>query len=212
MPAVVALTATLAAASVTAAQKPPLPTVRAPQIFRADFETSKGRFVVEVHRSWAPLGADRFYNLVKNGFYDDCRFFRVIDSLLAQAGINADAKIEAEWAEFVIEDDPPKESNSRGSVVLASAGPNSRSTQFFINLANNGPAFDRRREVPIGRIVAGMEVVSQLYSGYGDGPPRGRGPVQERIKAEGNSYLLNNFPKLDFVKKARRSKNDGWVR
>jgi len=180
--------------------KPSLFAERAPATFKADFETTKGSFVVEVHRAWAPLGADRFYNLVKGGYYGDCRFFRVIDSLLVQAGISGDPKVQAAWASAVIQDDTRKESNKRGTVTLASAGPNTRSTQFFINLADNSRAFDRQRLAPIGRVVSGLEVVDALYSGYGEGAPRGSGPDQSVARAEGNAYLTKNFPKLDAIK------------
>ena len=177
-------------------------TERAPAIYKASFDTSKGTFVVEVHRDWAPLGADRFFNLVKSGFYDDSRFYRVIDSMLVQAGMQGDPKVQAAWAAATIPDDPPKESNRRGTVTLASAGADTRATQFFINLADNGRAFDRQRLPPIGRVVSGMEVVDTLYSGYGEGSPRGSGPDQSQIRAEGNAYLTKSFPKLDYIKHA----------
>ena len=174
---------------------------RAPATFKATFETSKGVFVVEVYRAWAPLGADRFFNLVKNGFYDDCRFFRVIDSVLVQSGIHGDPKVQAAWAAATIADDPRKESNRRGTVTLASAGPDTRSTQFFINLTDNGRVLDRQRLAPIGRVIGGLEVVDSLYSGYGEGSPRGSGPDQSQIRVEGNAYLSRLFPKLDFIKR-----------
>jgi peptidyl-prolyl cis-trans isomerase A (cyclophilin A) len=177
-------------------------TERAPAVYRAKFETSKGSFVVEVHRGWAPLGADRFYNLVKHGFYDDCRFFRVIDGLVAQAGMNGDAAIQTAWSSAVIADDSRREANKRGTVTLASAGPNSRSTQFFVNLSENEKLFDRQGLAPFGAVVSGIEVVDSLYSGYGEGAPRGFGPEQSRITAEGNAYLKKTFPKLDYVKRA----------
>jgi peptidyl-prolyl cis-trans isomerase A (cyclophilin A) len=177
-------------------------TERAPQVFRATFDTSKGSFVVEVHRNWAPRGADRFYNLVKNGFYDGCRFFRVIDGLVAQTGMSGDAGIQSAWTGAVIADDPRKESNKRGTVTFASAGPNTRSTQFFVNLSENARLFDRQGLAPVGQVVAGLDVVDSLYSGYGEGAPRGFGPEQSRITAEGNAYLKKAFPKLDYVKKA----------
>jgi peptidyl-prolyl cis-trans isomerase A (cyclophilin A) len=177
-------------------------TERAPSVFRVQFDTTKGPFVVEIHRSLAPLGADRFYNLVKHGFYDDCRFFRVIDGLVAQAGMNGDAAIQSAWSGAVIPDDPRKETNRRGTLTFASAGPNTRSTQFFINLSENGSLFDRQGLAPFGSVVAGIDVVDSLYSGYGEGAPRGFGPEQSRITAEGNPYLKKTFPKLDYVKRA----------
>jgi peptidyl-prolyl cis-trans isomerase A (cyclophilin A) len=196
------MTAVVGAADPPPLTKPALFTERAPDFFKANFDTNKGTFVVEVHRAWAPLGADRFFNLVKGGFYDDCRFFRVIDSVLVQVGIHGNPKVQAAWAAAVIPDDPAKESNKRGTVTFASAGPNTRSTQFFINLADNSRNFDRQRLAPIGRVASGLEVVDSLYSGYGDGAPRGSGPDQSTTRAEGNAYLTKNFPKLDYIRKA----------
>ena len=180
---------------------PALLTEKAPEIYRAKLETSKGPFVIEVHRAWAPLGVDRFYNLVKNGFYDDCRFFRVIDRLIAQVGIHGDTAIQSAWATAVIPDDSRRETFRRGYVALASAGPHSRSTQFFIALASNAKLFDRQGLAPFGQVVSGMDVADSLYSGYGEGAPRGKGPEQAKIQMEGNAYLNKGFPKLDFIKK-----------
>jgi cyclophilin family peptidyl-prolyl cis-trans isomerase len=181
---------------------------KAPATYKAKFDTSKGAFVITVHRDWAPRAADRFFNLVKNGFYDDVRFFRVIDGFMAQIGMNGNPEIQSAWDRSKLQDDPVKESNKKAFVSFASAGPNTRTTQFFINLADNarldkagacgpGCAFP-----PFGEVTTGMDVVDQLYSGYGEGAPRGRGPDQGRIRMEGNSYLKKDFPKLDFVKKA----------
>jgi peptidyl-prolyl cis-trans isomerase A (cyclophilin A) len=174
---------------------------KAPDTYKAKFDTSKGPFVIEVHRDWAPLGADRFYNLVKNGFYDDCRFFRVIDGFMAQIGMNGNPAIQQAWVPARIQDDPVKQSNKRGYVTFAHAGPNSRTTQFFINFGDNA-MLDKQGFPPIGQVVSGMDIVDKLYSGYGDGPPRGRGPSQGQITSEGNAYLVKDFPKLDYVKKA----------
>jgi peptidyl-prolyl cis-trans isomerase A (cyclophilin A) len=176
-------------------------TEKAPDTYKARFDTSKGAFVVTVHRDWAPLGADRFYNLVKNGFYDDCRFFRVIDGFMGQIGMNGNPAIQQAWSAARIQDDPVKQSNKRGFVTFAHAGPNTRTTQFFINLADNAN-LDRQGFPPIGEVTTGMDVVEKLYSGYGEGAPRGRGPSQAQITAEGNAYLNKDFPKLDYVKKA----------
>lgn len=177
-------------------------TEKAPDTFKATFDTSKGPIVIEVHRAWAPVGADRFYNLVKNGFYDDTRFFRVLDGFMAQIGINGNPSIQSNWRTATIQDDPVKESNKRGYVTFAKSGaPNSRSTQIFINYRDNS-SLDRQGFAPFGQVVSGMDVVDKLYSGYGEGAPSGRGPEQGKIQAEGNAYLVKDFPKLDYVKKA----------
>ncbi|HZS64300.1 MAG TPA: peptidylprolyl isomerase [Xanthobacteraceae bacterium] len=174
---------------------------KAPETFRAKFDTSKGVFVVEVQRAWAPNGADRFYNLVKNGFYNDTRFFRVVSGFVAQFGINGDPKIAAAWREAGIPDDRVQESNKRGYISFATSGPNSRTTQVFVNLKDN-VSLDSYGFSPIGHVVSGMDVVDGLYQGYGDGPPQGRGPNQGRIQMEGNAYLTKDFAKLDYVKSA----------
>jgi peptidyl-prolyl cis-trans isomerase A (cyclophilin A) len=175
---------------------------KAPDVYRAKFDTSKGAFIVTVHRAWAPLGADRFYNLVKNGFYDECRFFRVLDNFMAQIGMNGDPAVQRAWQTARLQDDPVKESNKRGYVTFAHAGPNSRTTQFFINFKDNGESLDKQGFPPIGQVTTGMDVVDKLYSGYGEGAPRGSGPAQGSIASEGNAYLTKQFPKLDYVKKA----------
>jgi peptidyl-prolyl cis-trans isomerase A (cyclophilin A) len=177
----------------------------APATYKARFETSKGAFVVDVTREWAPNGADRFYNLVKNGFYDGVRFFRVLDGFMAQFGINGDPKISAAWREARIPDDPVKQSNRRGFITYAMAGPNTRTSQVFINYGDNS-ALDRQNFSPFGRVTSGMEVVDALHKDYGEGAPRGQGPDQGRIQTEGNAYLTKNFPRLDFVKKATITK------
>ena len=158
-------------------------------------------FFVEVHRAWAPAGADRFYNLVKNGYYDECRFFRVLDSVMAQTGIHPAPQIQTAWDSATIKDDAVHERNRRGTVSFATAGPNSRTTQFFINLRDNR-GFDRIGSAPFGQVTSGLDTVDALYSGYGDGPPRGRGPDQSQIRAQGNAYLTKDFPKLDYVRRA----------
>ena len=170
---------------------------KAPPTFKAKFDTSKGVFVVDVHRDWAPLGADRFYNLVKNGFYDDCRFFRVLDGFMAQFGMNGDPSIQRLWSNANFKDDPAKESNKRGYLTFANAGPNSRSTQLFINFVDNR-RLDASGFTPIGEVVTGMDIVDKLYSGYG----RNNVPDQGRITAEGNAYLAKEYAKLDYVKTA----------
>jgi peptidyl-prolyl cis-trans isomerase A (cyclophilin A) len=174
---------------------------KAPATFNARLETSKGPIVIEVHRDWAPNGADRFYNLVKNGFYDDVRFFRVISGFMVQFGINGDPKNSAAWRTATIKDDPVKQSNKRGFITFATSGQDSRTSQVFINFGNND-RLDGMGFSPFGQVTSGMDVVDALYSGYGEGAPRGRGPDQGRIQQEGNAYLSKDFPNLDYVKKA----------
>ncbi len=166
-------------------------TAQAPASYKVKFDTSKGAFVVEVHRDWAPLGADRFYNLVKNGFFNNARFFRVISGFMVQFGINADPKVSAAWRDASINDDPVKQSNTRGMITFATRGPNTRTTQMFINYADNA-RLDGMGFAPFGQVVSGMNVVDALYSGYGEGAPRGAGPEQGRIQSEGNAYLTQD--------------------
>ncbi|MEM7397530.1 MAG: peptidylprolyl isomerase [Pseudomonadota bacterium] len=174
---------------------------RAPDTFKAKFDTSKGTFVVQVERFWAPNGADRFYNLVKAGFYNDARFFRVIDGFMVQFGISGNPDVSAAWTNATIPDDPVRESNTRGTVTFATAGPNTRTTQVFINF-NNNSGLNSQGFAPFGKVVSGMDVVDSLFNGYGEGAPRGNGPNQGLIKAQGNAYLVTQFPKLDYIKKA----------
>jgi peptidyl-prolyl cis-trans isomerase A (cyclophilin A) len=174
---------------------------QAPVVYKARFDTSAGAFVIEVHRDWAPNGADRFYNLVKNGFFDDCRFFRVLSGFMAQFGINGDPAVQSAWRSANISDDPVKQSNGRGYVTFATAGPNTRTTQVFISFGNNS-GLDGQGFSPFGKVISGMDVVDKLYSGYGEGAPAGGGPNQGSIQMQGNAYLEKSFPKLDYVKKA----------
>lgn len=174
---------------------------QAPPVYKVNVDTSKGRFALEVHRDWAPIGADRFYNLVKNGFYDNARFFRVISGFMVQFGINGDPKVSTVWRAANIKDDPVRQSNLRGTITFATAGPNTRTTQVFINFADNR-SLDRMGFAPFGRVISGMDVVDALYSGYGEGAPSGNGPDQQRVQSQGNAYLTQNFAKLDYIKKA----------
>jgi cyclophilin family peptidyl-prolyl cis-trans isomerase len=174
---------------------------QAPAKYLAKFETTKGAFVVEVTRAWAPRGADRFYNLVKNGFFKDASFFRVIPGFVVQFGMSADPMVSMAWHEARIPDDPVTQSNQRGSLTFATSGRNSRTTQVFINLKDN-TQLDRMGFAPFGKVVKGMEVVEKLYSGYGDAPPGGNGPDQTRINNDGKPYLDKEFPKLDSIKEA----------
>jgi peptidyl-prolyl cis-trans isomerase A (cyclophilin A) len=174
---------------------------QAPATYKARFDTTKGVFVIEVMRAWAPKGADRFYNLVKNGFYDNVRFFRVISGFMVQFGINGDPGVMARWRGAQISDDPVTQSNKRGMVTFAMAGPNTRTSQVFINF-NDNSQLDQSGFAPFGRVVSGMNVVDAINAEYGEGAPRGRGPDQSRMQSEGNAYLAKDFPRLDYIKKA----------
>jgi peptidyl-prolyl cis-trans isomerase A (cyclophilin A) len=178
---------------------------QAPPVYKVDVDTSKGAFVLEVHRDWAPIGADRFYNLVKNGFYNNARFFRVISGFMVQFGINGDPKVSTVWHDANIKDDPVRQTNQRGTISFATAGPNTRTTQVFINFGDNR-ALDRMGFAPFGKVISGMDVVDALYSGYGEGAPRGSGPDQQRVQSQGNAYLKQDFGKLDYIKKATIAK------
>lgn len=176
----------------------------APKTVKVKFTTSKGDFVIEVTREWAPRGVDRFLELVKAKFYDDCRLYRVVPNWVVQFGINGDPKINARWKDAKIQDDPVKQGNTRGRVSFAMAGPNTRTTQLFINFADNSSKLDAKGFAPIGEVIEGMDVVDKFYSGYGDLPERGgKGPSQGRAEKEGNAYLNKDFPQLDFIKTAQ---------
>jgi peptidyl-prolyl cis-trans isomerase A (cyclophilin A) len=168
----------------------------APDSFRITFETSRGKFVTQINRAWAPLGADRIYELAKANFFDDQRFFRVVPGFVAQFGINDKPAVNEPWDKKPINDDPVQQSNKRGTLVFATMGPRTRNHQFFINLVNNAN-LDGMGFVPLGRVVEGMDVVDSLYSGYGESPD------QTFIQTLGNSYLTRTFPKLDYIKAAR---------
>ncbi|MFQ5704491.1 MAG: peptidylprolyl isomerase [Gemmatimonadales bacterium] len=175
---------------------------QAPPVFWADFQTSKGRFVVEVHRDWAPHGADRFYNLVRNGFYDDMRISRVRAGFIAQFGLSGDPAITAAWEGHTIPDDPVRQSNTRGYVAYAMTGPDTRLTQVYINYGDNS-RLDVQGFAPFGRVVEGMEVVDRFYSGYGENAGGGmRGGKQGPVKAGGNAYLDKEYPNLDRITSA----------
>jgi peptidyl-prolyl cis-trans isomerase A (cyclophilin A) len=174
---------------------------QAPASYKVRFDTSKGPFVIQVNRAWAPHGADRFYNLVKHGFYDNDRFFRVISGFMVQFGINGDPRLSARWREASIPDDPVSQSNRRGMITFATAGPNSRTTQVFINFGDNSQ-LDAMGFAPFGQVIAGMDVVDRINAEYGEGAPRGRGPEQGRLQMEGNAYLAKGFPRMDYVKTA----------
>jgi peptidyl-prolyl cis-trans isomerase A (cyclophilin A) len=172
-----------------------------PDTYKVRFDTTKGQFVVTVTRAWAPLGADRFYTLVKGGFYDGARFFRVLPGFVVQFGIAGDPAVNAKWHNANLVDDPVTQSNRRGTITYGTAGPNTRTTQVFINLAGNA-RLDSKGFAPFGEVTEGMEAVDKFYSEYGEGPPLGGGPAQTRAEAEGTAYFEHDFPKLDYVKKA----------
>ena len=176
-------------------------TQTAPQSYKVRFETEKGPFVVQVHRDWAPQGADRFYNLVNLGYYDGLYFFRAIKGFMVQYGIHGDPKVTAMWKDATFPDDPVKQQNTRGRITFATAGPNTRTTQVFINYGDN-LRLDPMGFSPFGEVIEGMDVVDSLYQGYGEGAPRGRGPSQARLQSEGNPYLQADFPKMDKITKA----------
>ena len=167
----------------------------APAVYHAKFETSTGSFVIEVHRDWAPSGADRFYYLVRNGFYDDTRFFRVIPGFMVQFGLSGDPKLSTVWRGAVIPDDSVKQTNARGFITFAMAGPGSRTTQVFINYGNNS-RLDVQGFAPFGQVTEGMDLVERIFSGSGEGPN------QTRIRNEGNQYLDKEFPQLDKIQRA----------
>ena len=171
-----------------------------PETYQVKFDTSKGEVVIEVHRDWSPIGAARFYDAVKAGFYDDTRFFRVVPDFMVQWGINGDPKVQDKWRDATIKDDQPKganrKSNKRGFMTYAKSGaPNSRTTQLFINFKNNA-SLDGQGFTPFGEVIKGMEVVDAINAQYGERP------AQDAIQSKGNAYLNDKFPKLDFIKKA----------
>ncbi len=177
------------------------PPAHAPDQYRVNLATSKGPVTVEVTRDWSPRGADHFYELVKAGYYDGDRFYRVVPRFVVQFGINGDPKVSQLWSALRIPDDPVKQKNRKGTVTFATSGPVSRTTQVFINMRDN-LVLDRQGFAPFGIVTSGMDVLEHLYGGYGDIPPRGAGPDGVQIERQGNVYLDNHFPRLDFIKKA----------
>jgi peptidyl-prolyl cis-trans isomerase A (cyclophilin A) len=177
--------------------------VQAPPQYKVRLQTTKGDVVILVHRDWSPLGADHFYELTKMGFYNDSRFFRALKGFIVQWGINGDPKINKDWSEITIKDDPPKVSNKIGTVLFAMAGPNSRTTQVFINLGDNSGSLDPQGFTPFGEVIQGMDNVQNIYMDYGEGAPQGSGPSQAAIADIGTPYLEEHFPKLDYIKKAQ---------
>lgn len=173
----------------------------APDTFRVVLTTSQGEVEVLVHRAWAPVGADRFYYLVSNGFFAGARFFRVLPGFVAQFGLSGNPAVDGAWDKLTMPDDPVKTKNTTGTLVFATAGANTRTTQLFINLADNAQ-LDDMGFAPFGEVVRGMPAVEKLYAGYGEGAPMGAGPDQGKIKTDGNTYLTALFPELDSIETA----------
>jgi peptidyl-prolyl cis-trans isomerase A (cyclophilin A) len=207
--AVAVCTAVMFTGSFTAAEDlnpalldPSKATEKAPRHFKVNLQTTSGDIVIQVNRDWAPNGVDRFYNLVKIGYYDDTAFFRVIEDFMAQVGMHADPRVTNAWFKAPIEDDKIATSNVRGTVSFAMRTTrNSRTTQFFINFVDNS-FLDKSGFAPIGKVVEGMDVADSLYSKYGEGAPSGNGPSQGGILKEGNAYLKKEFPRLDYINTA----------
>jgi peptidyl-prolyl cis-trans isomerase A (cyclophilin A) len=174
----------------------------APDSFDVAFETGKGAFVVRAYRAWAPMGVDRFHYLVSNGYYDRVKFFRNIEDFMVQFGIHGDPAVNTAWQDLNIADDSVRQSNTEGMVTYAMGGPNTRTVQLFINKRDNS-RLDGMGFAPIGRVISGMDIVHKLFSGYGEGAPRGGGPEQGRLNREGNRYLDTYFPQLDSIISAR---------
>jgi peptidyl-prolyl cis-trans isomerase A (cyclophilin A) len=172
---------------------------KAPDTYKVQISTTKGDIVVEVHRDWAPIGADRFYNLVRAGYFTDAAFFRVLKGFVVQFGLSAKPAVSKAWQNANLRDDPVKQSNKKGTLTFATAGPNTRTTQIFINLADNA-SLDAQGFAAFGQVIEGMDAVEKLYGGYGDPP---RGPDQQRITNEGKAYLDKNFPQLDRITAAK---------
>jgi len=202
-----ALAALLAGASVFAGQAnkaklttPAALTEQAPAEYKVNFDTSAGPFVVQVHKEWAPIAADRFYNLVKNGFYDDARFFRVVPNFMVQFGMNGNPAVTRAWSPVPMKDEPTKQSNKKGYITFARTGaPNSRGTQVFINYKDNA-FLDDQGFAPFGEVVQGMDIVEKITAQYGEKPSQGD------ITTTGNAYLTKEFPKLDYIKAATIAK------
>jgi peptidyl-prolyl cis-trans isomerase A (cyclophilin A) len=176
--------------------------VQAPDAYRVVFETTNGPVVIEVERAWAPHGADRFYALVQNRYYDDVAFFRVIEGFMAQFGIHGEPRVAVAWATENIPDDPVVLSNERGTLSFAMRGPDTRTTQAFVNFGDNS-ALDSQGFAPFGRVVEGMEAVDQIYAGYGEMAPQGGGPAPRYILQQGNDWLHREYPRLDYIRTAR---------
>ena len=184
------------AASTPAPEIPPTKKVQAPEVYKVNLDTSKGPIVLEIHRDWAPIGADHFYELVQAKYYDGNRFFRVLKGFVVQFGLNGDPAVTAHWENMSLPDDPVTHHNVPGTIVYATAGPATRTTQLFINLGDNTRSLDSQGFAPFGKVVTGMGVVESIYAGYGETPE------QNLITSRGNDYLTQHYPKLDYIKTA----------
>ena len=178
--------------------KKPAPKVIVPEVFRVKFETSQGDFTVEANRAWAPHGVDRFHELVRKRYFDDGRFFRVLPGFITQFGVHRDFNVHATWRQLFIPDDSPKEKNLRGTLAYAMSGPATRATEIFINLADN-PMLDEQGFVTFAKVIEGMEVIDKFYSGYGEMRPKGKDIDPGRVEEETNEYLVQRFPKMDYI-------------
>jgi peptidyl-prolyl cis-trans isomerase A (cyclophilin A) len=188
----------MAALLLSACRKKEEPKVIVPEVFRVKFQTSKGDFVVEAHRAWAPHGVDRFHELVRMKYFDQGRFFRVVPGFIAQFGVHRDFNVHGKWREYFIVDDPPQLKNLRGTLAYAMSGPTTRATEIFINLADD-KALDDQGFVPFAKVVQGMDVVDKFYAGYGEMRPEGKYIDPSRVEGEANEYLTQRFPNLDFI-------------
>jgi len=191
----------LALVMMLVACRKPAPRVVVPEVFRVKFETSQGDFVVEATRAWSPRGVDRFHELIRMHYFDQGRFFRVVPGFIAQFGVHRDFKVHEVWRELFIMDDPPKEKNVRGTLAFAQSGVNTRATEIFINLADNA-ALDGEGFVPFAKVIEGMDVVGRFYAGYGEMRPQGKWIDPGRVEGEANEYLVQRFPKLDYINRA----------
>ncbi|MGA2214688.1 MAG: peptidylprolyl isomerase [Bryobacteraceae bacterium] len=188
----------MAALLLSACQKKEEPKVAVPQVFRAKFQTSQGDFTVEARRVWAPHGVDRFHELLRMHYFDQGRFFRVVPGFIAQFGVHRDFDVHGKWRTYSIADDPPQQKNLLGTLAYAMSGPGTRATEIFINLADN-PALDQQGFVPFAKVVQGMDVVGKFYAGYGEMRPEGKYIDPTRVEGEANEYLVQRFPKLDYI-------------
>jgi len=173
-----------------------------PDVWKVLFDTSRGSFVAEIHKGWAPKGAERFWKLVNSGFFNDTRVYRFQRGFIVQFGLSGDPQVNAMWNSIPIEDDPAREKNTQGTISFAQFGKNSRRTQVFVNMKNN-PELDAQGFAPIGKVTLGMDVFEKLYSGYGEWNPPGNGPKADLIVTRGNAYLDKEFPRLDKILRAK---------